>query len=101
MARIERGKLIGYQDVTDHLELYGQATADVRVHAVGILDLYGQVMGELVIKEGGAARVYGQVCRDIRNEGGNVEISGMVLGSVIRIAGTTKILPGASIDSER
>lgn len=73
---------------------------DVHVAAGGRLVLHGQVTGSLSVGVGGSAVVYGMVAGSVVNEGGDVEVLGMI-GSLIEQAGTTRVGAAAVITGQQ
>jgi cytoskeletal protein CcmA (bactofilin family) len=75
------GQIEGPFTLADDLELRGMITGDAKVPAGKELVLLGMVTGDLTVEEGGTAIVRGTVGGSIVN-GGRVEISGRVVGSL-------------------
>ena len=95
--RTEYGQIEGDLSVSDHLALYGLCAGDITVEAGGALHLYGMCAGNVNVKKGGCAVVYGLCTGDAINDGGDLEVRGMVIGDITKHGGTTTILPGAKI----
>jgi len=84
--------------ITEPLDYYGQARGKLVITGPGAsLSLFGQIAGDLIVRDGAKANIYGQVAGDVRNEGGDVLVSGMVAGNLLEIAGSTKRLPGSVV----
>jgi hypothetical protein len=79
------------------VRIYGQATGDLRVATGARLNLYGQVAGSLTVEPGGEAFVYGMVGGNVDIQGGDVDVSGLIVGRFIQASGTTNIRPEALI----
>lgn len=95
--RKEFGQLEGDVRITDHLALYGMCMGDIVVEAGGELHLYGMSAGNIEVSAEGVLCIYGMCTGDVMNNGGRVEISGMVVGNVEKNSGTTTILPTARV----
>jgi cytoskeletal protein CcmA (bactofilin family) len=96
VERIER-KHVGNLSVSSHVEVTGQVDGDVSVATGGRLFLRGQVTGNVTVKAGGYADVRGQVLGNLTNDGGEVRISGMVIGKLRRRGGSTVVEDGAAV----
>lgn len=77
-------------EVADAVRLSGMACRNVVVASGGALEMSGMIAGDLIVRAGGVARVSGMVAGILRNEGGEVEISGMVR-RLQEVAGTTVV----------
>ena len=84
--KTESGKIEGDYRVTGPFQLNGMATGNVTVEGGGVFHLNGTVVGTLTVEAGGAAIVRGTVGGNVVNDGGSVEIFGVVRGSVIGTA---------------
>lgn len=97
--RVEHGKLVGDQTVTEDLSLQGTVCGNVEVKQGTALDMGGTITGNLIIGEGGICKLDGMVCGDVVNRGGVLRIRGTIQGRLIRQAGATEIDPQAVIGS--
>lgn len=61
------------------------------------LRLYGDIIGNLSVRKGSDVLLYGTVNGNIKNEGGHLEILGIVNGKIDTLGGTTHIDPNAII----
>ena len=98
--RKEYGQLEGDMKLADHLALYGMCTGDIVVEDGGALHLYGLCAGNVDVKPGGWAVIYGMCTGNVSNSGGKVEVSGMVVGHLLKYSGTTTVLPTARVGME-
>ncbi|MFT3777792.1 MAG: hypothetical protein QM772_05855 [Ottowia sp.] len=69
--------------IDEPVEMHGLYVGNVTVKAGGLLVLRGMVNGNLTVCRGAAARVAGMVRGDLIDEGGQVEVSGMVSGRTL------------------
>jgi cytoskeletal protein CcmA (bactofilin family) len=65
-------------EIADAVHLSGMVRGTVTVAAGGDLKMTGMISGDLVVRPDARARVSGMVSGTVRNQGGDVEISGMV-----------------------
>jgi hypothetical protein len=93
----ERGKIDGDLHVADGLDLFGMVTGNLTVSAGGMAVIYGMVLGNLIVRPRGEAILQGMICGNAVNEGGTLEIQGMVVGSLDASEGTTMVADGAVI----
>ncbi|MDG4755248.1 hypothetical protein O7630_30345 [Micromonospora sp. WMMD718] len=100
--RTERGKIEVPLQVVDELRLQGMAVKAVTVLEGGDLRLHGMACEGLAVAAGGRAVIYGTVDGDVVNDGGYVEIHGVVNGHLREGAGAkTVIAPGAIVKRPR
>ncbi|EQB29840.1 hypothetical protein M529_22700 [Sphingobium ummariense RL-3] len=64
--------------IGEDLAVYGLVTAGATLRSGVKLILHGTIAGDLVIEPGSRAIIHGTVAGRIRNEGGRVEVFGMV-----------------------
>ena len=76
----EHGKLDGNLYLDYELALHGMVTGDVIVDKGGNLYLHGMCCSNLIIKEGGSVFLHGTVTGDVVNQGGYLEVYGIVGG---------------------
>lgn len=101
VSRVVRHKLEGDQTISnDALVLHGMVIGSVTVDAGGYLQLNGTVTRDVAILSGGTAEINGTVRGDVRNEGGQVRVHGVVLGRLHRTAGSTYVHPEAVIKGQ-
>ncbi len=86
------GRLIVGRDLTFAGMLNGDMVVPAGVHVV----MTGTINGDLIAETGSRVVVCGTVDRYVRNDGGDVEIQGVVRGAVI---GECRIAPEAKIGS--
>jgi len=79
---IESGKIEGDFEVDENLKLHGMITGNAFVKNGATLRLHGTVCKDLTIEEGSKAIINGTVCGNVINEGGVVEVYGVVYGNV-------------------
>jgi cytoskeletal protein CcmA (bactofilin family) len=79
---IESGKIDGDYAVTKDLQLHGMITGSAIVKNGVLLQLHGTVVNDLIVEKGGTAIINGTVRGNVINRGGNIEIYGVVYGSV-------------------
>ena len=77
--------------VNDELELWGLAVGSCQVGAGGTLVLNGTVTGDLLVEDGGAVELYGLVVGTVRNRGGVIKVMGSVGGDIITERGMTTV----------
>lgn len=96
--RTEDGVVRGSVEVSDDFTLRGIADGHVTVVHGGCLDLCGICAGSLTIQPGGFATVRGIVNGDVFNDGGNLDVRGIVCGHVETTSeGVTSISPDARV----
>lgn len=77
MERVQ-GKIEGPFFVDRDLAVHGMITEHATVRAGFALALHGMVTGDLVVEAGARATIHGMVNGAVINNGGHVEIFGMV-----------------------
>ena len=95
--RTEHGKIEGNQTVKDELKLHGMIVGNAEVLAGGTLYLHGMIMGDLVVEVGGNVILHGMVLGNVTNNGGTMEIYGMICKRLIRMSGSTQVDENAKI----
>jgi cytoskeletal protein CcmA (bactofilin family) len=98
--RKEFGQIEGEVHLTDDLALYGMCVGDIVVESGGCLHLYGMCAGNVDVKPGAVVVVYGMCTGTVTNSGGKLEISGMIVGHLVKDGGTTTVLPTARVSVE-
>lgn len=76
--RNEYGKVNGPLAVESDLVMYGMIIEGATVRSGATLTLHGMITGDLIVELGAAAIIYGMVNGTVINNGGRVEILGMV-----------------------
>jgi len=76
--------------ITQDTKLRGQVIGALRVLDC-TFEHYGQITGKLIIEAGANVILHGQVKGDVINNGGNLNVYGMVLGRLFRERGDTYI----------
>lgn len=95
--RVENGAIEGDLVLADELRLGGMVTGRITVQAGGVLLLRGMACSDLVLEEGSSVEMRGLVVGNVRNDGGDLVVYGMVNGDVTTTGGRTRIDPGAAI----
>lgn len=84
---VERGKIEGAVELSDELQLDGMVAGDVTVLDGGHLILRGTCCKNLLIRPGGTVDLYGTVSGDVTNQGGFLEVHGIIRGKLNTIDG--------------
>jgi len=92
----ENGKIEGNMDVAKDFQLNGVITGNASVKSGVFFRLNGVVSGSLTIEHGASADINGVVNGNVINEGGTINIAGVVRGA---IHGEANISPNAIIGS--
>jgi hypothetical protein len=92
-----RSKIEGNTILNEDTELHGMIVGTTTVCEGTVLALHGMVVGDLVLRPDSTVHLHGMVCGDVRNEGGRLDVFGMVQGRVIRADGLTIIHPKAVV----
>lgn len=79
---IEHGKIEGDYEVLEDLQLYGMITGNAVVKKRATLELFGRIAKNLTVERGAKVVIKGTVSGDVINQGGTVEIYGIVRGNV-------------------
>lgn len=95
----EHGKLEGDIEISSELKLHGMITGNAIVKNGGVLHLHGMVSRNLIVEPGGIANIPGMVSGDAINKGGELYISGTIVGQLVKEAGITNVEPNAAIGS--
>jgi cytoskeletal protein CcmA (bactofilin family) len=98
--REEAGKVDGDLTLGEDLVLKGMVTGDVYVPRGQRLELFGMVCGDLKLDPGASAVVHGMVLGSVTN-GGDLEIWGVVNGTVDDVGGRSTRHPGSVIHPQR
>lgn len=80
--------------VDDIFKLAGMIVGNVTVEEGAHFTLYGTVTNNILIKKGGECNIFGTVAGNVINEGGIVNVSGVVRGCV---TGNVEIAPNARV----
>lgn len=99
--RVERGKIPGGLRLDDALRFHGIVEGSVQVAAGGHLILHGTVAGDVIVEAGGVAEVRGMVTGNVTNQGGELEVSGTVMGQLHQVDGTTHVITNSMIGGVR
>jgi len=91
----------GDATIRDAVTLQGMVVGDVVVVAGGYLDLYGTCCRNLKIEKDGVVNLYGTVSGDVTNDGGRLDVHGVINGQLVEIAGHTRVQSGASVAGVR
>jgi hypothetical protein len=95
----EHGNLEGDNEIFSELKLHGMITGNAIVKNGGVLHLHGIVSRNLIVEPGGIANIPGMVSGDVINKGGELYISGTIVGQLVKVAGITNVEPNAAIGS--
>lgn len=76
--RAEHGRIEGPYTLNEDIALYGMIAGDATLRRGARFILHGTITGNLVIERGSRAIIHGTVAGRIYNEGGRVEIFGIV-----------------------
>ena len=98
--KMENGKIEGDFTIDEDFELKGMITGNVKIINNSSAIIHGQISGDLIVNQGTSVLLHGQVLRNASNNGGLLEVYGMISGQLFDNAGETKIHPGASINGE-
>lgn len=82
---------------SEELILHGVFDGNAIVKEGGVLQLFGRVSKNVIVELGGIAHIPGMVFGDAINKGGELYISGAILGRLVKEAGITKVEPKAEI----
>ena len=93
----EHGKLEGDMEITTELKLHGMIAGNAIVKEGGVLHLHGMVTKNVIVESGGIANIPGMVSGNAINQGGELYISGTIVGQLVKNAGVTKVEPNAAI----
>ena len=96
----EHGKIEGDIEITTELELHGMITGSAIVKKGGSLILHGMVAKNVIVEDGAVADISGMVSGDVINRGGDLNISGTVIGGLLKESGTTQVALKAKIGTE-
>lgn len=66
-------------------DFYGLITGNAFVSSGTSLALYGMVSDNLIVEDNGKVKIHGVVRGDVINHGGEVEVDGMVIGTIRKI----------------
>lgn len=84
---VERGKIDSDIDIQSEYKLEGMITGNTTVLDGGVLYLNGMISSNVIVQKGGTVFLYGMVNGDVTNDGGYIEIFGMILGNLNEISG--------------
>jgi hypothetical protein len=93
----EHGKIEGDVEITSGLKLHGMITGSAIVKKGGVLILHGTVTKNVIVEDGAVVEISGMVSGDVINRGGNLQITGTVVGRLFEVSGTTQVSPNAAI----
>jgi hypothetical protein len=88
---IENEIVNGDLQVTEEYDLQGIVTGNVTVLNESVFCLHGLCKKNLFIEEGSKVYLYGMVCGSVYNNGGYLEVHGLIKGKLIKEAGETVI----------
>ncbi|EIZ0312397.1 hypothetical protein MNO15_004664 [Vibrio parahaemolyticus] len=81
--QVEHGKIEGDVEITGEFQMHGMFTGNVVVKAGGSLMLHGMATKSVTLESGSFVNVFGIVSGDVTNNGGRLQVSGIVTGKVI------------------
>lgn len=82
---------------SEELILHGIFDGNAIVKEGGVLKLFGRVSKNVIVEPGGIAHILGMVFGDVINKGGELYISGTILGQLVKESGITKVEQKAEI----
>jgi len=89
--KVIRDKVEGSIVLSEDTQLHGMIVGSVMVPKDTVLQLHGMIIGSLTLREESTVYLHGMVMGDVINEGGHLEVFGMVNGKVIRKSGKTMV----------
>jgi cytoskeletal protein CcmA (bactofilin family) len=78
-------------DIEEDTTIHGMIVGNVQVLDGVTLHLHGMVIGQVLLKEKSNVYLHGTVNGDVINQGGMLEIFGVVNGKVVKESGKTII----------
>lgn len=89
--RIINDKIEGDTSIKEDTQLNGMIVGKTTV-AEGIqLDLHGMIVGNLIVGKSSTVHIFGTIVGDAVNDGGRLEVYGVVNGKIFRNAGDTSV----------
>ena len=98
--RLDLGKIRGNLRIAEELPISGQVTGSVVVAAGGKLKLDGKIRGDLTLEPDSYAELRGMVKGNVINQGGTLDVSGMVVGDVRHESGVSVVHRTAVVHGE-
>ena len=95
--KIIRNKIEGNTPINEDTQLHGMIVGSTTVSRNSILQLHGMIIGDLILEENSTVYLHGMVNGNIINNGGYLEVFGIVNGKIIRESGKTIIDSNAGI----
>jgi len=92
----ELGIIEGDVEIKEEFRLRGIISGSTQVLRGGILHLHGICTGEVRVDPGGIIYLHG-ITKNVLNNGGRVEVFGMITGTLTTLSGNTLIDPDAVI----
>jgi len=96
--KIIENKIIGDVTLNQDTELYGMIVGSTIIEENILLKLHGTITGNLILHKKSTVLHHGTVNGDVINEGGFLNIFGVVDGQVVRKDGNTVINSKAIIE---
>lgn len=90
------GKIVGDLRVAEDFTLNGMVTGTITVADGAHLELNGTAHA-MILESGSSATLKGTIARDVENRGGELEVFGVIAGSLRTLTGTTEVDPEAMI----
>ena len=90
-------KIEGDVSLSSDLRLRGMVTGSVTVPANVVFELNGMIGEDLICEPGSVVRIHGTVIGSVVNDGGQVEIWGVVGSIDEKQSGSTIVHPGAVV----
>ena len=84
-------KIMGDYSVNENLRFRGQIVGTATVQADITLILEGQITKNLILQKDSTAYLHGTVSGDVINNGGHLEVFGVINGSLVEKGGITVI----------
>lgn len=88
---VTRGQIVGPCIISEDTEFHGQITDDTTVNPGVTMIIHGQIAGDLIVSEQSNVILHGQVCGNVINNGGNLEVYGMIIKHLIKRGGVSSI----------
>ena len=82
--QVEHGKVEGDVEITGEFQMHGMFTGNVVVKAGGSLILHGMATKSVTLESGSFVNIFGTVSGDVINNGGQLQVSGIVAGKIIK-----------------
>ncbi len=95
--KVIRNKVEGNTTINEDTQLHGMIVGSTTVSRNCVFQLHGMIVGDLVVEDNSIVYLHGMVNGNVINNGGHLEVFGMVNGKVFREKGETIIDSNATI----